>query len=143
MFQPSTIFAKKLHLTGTSGLQDWCFPLNIAKFLRTPNLKNICQRQLLFFEGFEGFFELYLAKYLSSILNSPSFIFLLTVFRESNAKQTNFFFHKICKNFQEKVAYNNFVLFSCSRNMIGQFIKTYLHRPIKNNFSHKGEFKNV
>ena len=28
-------------------LQLWCFPLNIAKFLRTPILKNICERLLL------------------------------------------------------------------------------------------------
>ena len=28
-------------------LQHWCFPLNIAKFLRTPILKNICWRLLL------------------------------------------------------------------------------------------------
>ena len=28
-------------------LQHRCFAVNIAKFLRTPNLKNICKRQLL------------------------------------------------------------------------------------------------
>ena len=28
-------------------LQLSCFPLNIAKFLRTPILKNICERMLL------------------------------------------------------------------------------------------------
>ena len=26
------------------GLQHSCFPVNIAKFLRTPILKNICER---------------------------------------------------------------------------------------------------
>ena len=29
------------------GLRRRCFPVNIAKFLRTPILKNICERQLL------------------------------------------------------------------------------------------------
>ena len=29
------------------GLQQKCFPLNIAEFLRTPILKNICERLLL------------------------------------------------------------------------------------------------
>ena len=28
-------------------LQHWCFPVNIAKVLRTPNFKNICERLLL------------------------------------------------------------------------------------------------
>ena len=28
-------------------LQDRCFPVNIAKFVRTPILKNSCQRLLL------------------------------------------------------------------------------------------------
>ena len=27
--------------------QHWCFPVNIAKILRTPILKNICERLLL------------------------------------------------------------------------------------------------
>ena len=31
----------------TKRLQHWCFPVNIAKFLRTPILKNICERLLL------------------------------------------------------------------------------------------------
>ena len=30
------------------GLQHRCFPVNIAKFLRTPILKNICEPLLLF-----------------------------------------------------------------------------------------------
>ena len=30
-----------------NGFQHSCFPVNIAKFLRTPNLKNICERLLL------------------------------------------------------------------------------------------------
>ena len=30
-------------------LQHRCFPVNIAKFLRTPILKNICERLLLKF----------------------------------------------------------------------------------------------
>ena len=29
------------------GLQRRCFPVNIAKYLRTPFLKNICERLLL------------------------------------------------------------------------------------------------
>ena len=29
-------------------LQHWCFPMKFAKFLRTPILKNICERLLLF-----------------------------------------------------------------------------------------------
>ena len=29
------------------GLQHWCFHVKFAKFLRTPILKNICQRLLL------------------------------------------------------------------------------------------------
>ena len=29
------------------GIQHWCFPVNIEKFLRTPTLKNICERLLL------------------------------------------------------------------------------------------------
>ena len=29
-------------------LQHGCFPLNIAKFLRTPILKNICERLLFY-----------------------------------------------------------------------------------------------
>ena len=36
---------------------------------------------------------------------------------------------------QEKVADVNFALFSRSRNKIGRFIKTYLHRPIKISYS--------
>ena len=28
--------------------QHWCFPMKFAKFLRTPILKNICERLLLF-----------------------------------------------------------------------------------------------
>ena len=28
-------------------LQHWCFPMKFAKFLRTPILKNICERLLL------------------------------------------------------------------------------------------------
>ena len=28
-------------------LQHWCFPVNIAKILRTAILKNICERLLL------------------------------------------------------------------------------------------------
>ena len=32
-------------------LQHRCFPLNIAKFLRTPTLKNICERLLLFLQN--------------------------------------------------------------------------------------------
>ena len=31
-------------------LQHSCFPVNIAKFLRTPILKYICERLLLYFE---------------------------------------------------------------------------------------------
>ena len=38
VFRPATLLKKKI-------LQHWCFPV---KFLRTPILKNICQRQLLF-----------------------------------------------------------------------------------------------
>ena len=30
-------------------LQHWCFSVNIAKLLRTPILKNICERLLLIF----------------------------------------------------------------------------------------------
>ena len=30
-------------------LQQGCFPVNIVKFLRAPNLKNICERLLLNF----------------------------------------------------------------------------------------------
>ena len=40
------------------------------------------------------------------------------------------FFHKISKK-QEKKAGINFALFFGSRNVIRQFIKTYLHRLIK------------
>ena len=29
-------------------LQHWCFPTKFAKFLRTPILKNICERLFLF-----------------------------------------------------------------------------------------------
>ena len=36
---------------------------------------------------------------------------------------------------QEKVADVNFALLSRSRNKIGRFIKTYLHRPIKISYS--------
>ena len=32
---------------------------------------------------------------------------------------------------EEKEAGTNFVLLSRSRNMIGRFMKTYLHKPIK------------
>ena len=32
---------------------------------------------------------------------------------------------------QEKEAGTNFVLFYRSRNMIGRFMETYLHKPIK------------
>ena len=38
VFRPATLLKRKI-------LQHWCFPV---KFLRTPILKNICQRQLLF-----------------------------------------------------------------------------------------------
>ena len=40
-----------------------------------------------------------------------------------------FFFQAITEQ-QGKEAGSNFVSFSCSRNLIGQFIKTYFHRPI-------------
>ena len=47
---------------------------------------------------------------------------------------------------QEKEAGTNFVLLGQSRNMVGQFKKAYLHRPIKitlqdykSNFSHTRE----
>ena len=36
---------------------------------------------------------------------------------------------------QEKVADVNFALLSRSRNKIGRFIKTYLHKPIKISYS--------
>ena len=39
-------------------LQHKCFPVNIAKFLRTPILKNICQRLLLRFLLSSSFFFL-------------------------------------------------------------------------------------
>ena len=29
-------------------LKHWCFPMKFAKFLRTPILRNICERLLLF-----------------------------------------------------------------------------------------------
>ena len=50
--QPPEVFYKKAVLKNFaifSGkhLQDRCFPVNIAKFLRTLLLKNICERQLL------------------------------------------------------------------------------------------------
>ena len=38
-FRPATILKKRL--------EHKCFPVNIAKFLRTPILKNICERLLL------------------------------------------------------------------------------------------------
>ena len=38
-------FAKSSVKEGLQGLQ--CFPVNIAKFLRTPILKNICERLFL------------------------------------------------------------------------------------------------
>ena len=41
-----------------------------------------------------------------------------------------FFSHKSSKK-QEKEAGTNFVFLLWSRNMIGLFIKTYLHSPIK------------
>ena len=37
--RPATLLKKRL--------QHRCFPVNIAKFLRTPTLKNICKRLLL------------------------------------------------------------------------------------------------
>ena len=37
--RPATLLKKRL--------QDRCFPLNIAKVLRTPVLKKICERLLL------------------------------------------------------------------------------------------------
>ena len=98
--------------------------------------------------SFSGFLDLFGKAF--SILNYPNFISLLSVFCESNENNTvplvslqsrgiikiklwklNLFcFHKTFK-MQGKEAGTNFILFSRSRNMIGQFTKTYLYRPIK------------
>ena len=40
-----SLFLIKLHARRPEG---WCFPVSIAKFLRTPILKNISERLLLF-----------------------------------------------------------------------------------------------
>ena len=42
-----------------------------------------------------------------------------------------YFFLKVLKQKQEKEAGTNFVLLCQSRNAVGQFRKTYLHRPVK------------
>ena len=35
----------RLAMIGPTGrLQHWCFPVNFAKFLKAPILKNICER---------------------------------------------------------------------------------------------------
>ena len=44
--------------------------------------------------------------------------------------QLNFFVHEKSRK-HEKEANPNFVLLSQSRNMIGQFVKPFLHRPVK------------
>ena len=50
--QPSSVFYENLHALKIykfikKRLQHRCFPVNIAKFLRTPILKNICEQLLL------------------------------------------------------------------------------------------------
>ena len=41
-------FTEKKRKETIKRLQHRYFPVNVAKFLRTPILKNICQRQLLY-----------------------------------------------------------------------------------------------
>ena len=53
----------------------------------------------------------------------------MTVKTVALCKKLYFFPEKSKK--QEKEASTNLILLSQSRNMVGQFMKTYLHRPIK------------
>ena len=50
-----SLFLIKLLAFIKKRLQHRCFPMKIAKFLRIPNLKSICERLLLPFLGFTKF----------------------------------------------------------------------------------------
>ena len=52
MFDSLLIKLQTLRLATLKGDTNTCFPVNIAKVLRTPNLKHICERLLQSFDLF-------------------------------------------------------------------------------------------
>ena len=58
-------------------LKNRCFPMNTAKFLRAPVLKNICERLLLI----EGFLFIWQVKYIIHV-EKPYFLMIQYAFQE-------------------------------------------------------------
>ena len=115
-----------------------------------PHYLKIFSTAMIIIWGFQDL-QIYLEKWFWSILNSPSLTFqqlfckskvnktielvylwwreITTVTTVTVFKLKFIFSHKSSKK-QEKEAGINFILLSRSRQMIGWFMKTYLHRPI-------------
>ena len=70
-------------------LQHKCFPVNIARFLRKPNLKNICERLLLH----------YLIQYFTGY---PANIYLLKVINRNNRKRCEICFRLTIKTLPQR-----------------------------------------